>query len=211
MRPPTTIRLPASGTARTARTGRTGRTRQARPRLALAAVLAALALATAGCASIAPGPGELPTPTPLPPGGGRDGAAPAADAEEPEPAEPGADGVDPRCAAVFPLADAPLAEEELALRPEAWPEAPSWAVLCATEFENATTQVAWFATDGGIGREEVYAAYEAAIDGVGVHGRSEIAEGEISTGVFPPQHSFWILATGDVYRVTWSLQGEYAD
>ncbi|MBM7503800.1 hypothetical protein ACFPER_09965 [Agromyces aurantiacus] len=182
--------------------------RQSMP--AAIASLCGLAVALAGCAVTASagpsGGGVLPataTPTSPPP------------TDTPLPDPPGGDAareLDPRCAAQFPDTATILDETDLALRPPDWPAVPGWAVLCATEFENATTQVAWYATDPGISRAEVYRTYEhGMLEAGGIAGRAEIAEGEISTGVFPPDHSFWILATRDRYRITWSLDGQYAD
>jgi hypothetical protein len=92
-----------------------------------------------------------------------------------------------------------------------WPEVPDFAALCWTEWENEYTQVGWYATDSGVGSAAVYRHYEHALLGIGATGRVTTDEGEILTGTVPAQHSFWILAPRDQYRVTWSLDGDYAD
>lgn len=119
--------------------------------------------------------------------------------------------VDPRCVREFPDHARVVSEAELEGRPDLWPPAPDFAVLCGTEWENEYTQVGWYATDSGVGSAAVYRHYEHALLGIGVTGRASTDEGEILTGTVPPQHSFWILAPRDHYRVTWSFDGEYAD
>ncbi|WP_448808958.1 hypothetical protein [Agromyces bauzanensis] len=166
-----------------------------RTRAAFAAMLVLTVLGSSACATRFALPDATETPTPLP------------DIT----AEPTVEAIDPRCTRQFPGTAVLLHEGELETRPELWPEVPSWAVLCATEWENDATQVAWYATDEGISRAEIYRYYEHEMAGYGEYGRAETADGEISTGVFPPQHSFYIEATRDQYRITWSIDGDYAD
>lgn len=120
-------------------------------------------------------------------------------------------GIDPRCAREFPAQARMIDEAELEGRPDFWPEAPEWAALCWTEWENDDTQVGWYATDPGISQAEIYRHYEHALLGIGHTGRAQTGEGEIVTGVVPPRHSFWLISARDQYRVTWSFYGEYAD
>lgn len=189
-------------------------------RLALA-VLACLAVAgaVAGCGAQAGSPppqgagagpvspagaGASPTPSPSP-----------SETETPVPTVGGAssEAIDPRCLRQFPAeSTSPIHEAQLEGRPDFWPEAPAWAALCWTEWENEYTQVGWYATDEGVSRAEIYRYYEHELMGVGATGRAQTAEGEeFVTGVVPPLHSFWLLSGRDHYRATWSLDGEYAD
>ncbi|MGB4136957.1 MAG: hypothetical protein WA971_10355, partial [Microbacterium sp.] len=125
-------------------------------------------------------------------------------------------GIDERCLAVFPGTTEALVESDLDGRPSAWPPVPEWAVLCGAERESDTSQVAWYATDPGISRAEVFRTYERALAAVGQTGRAQTgraqtAEGEILTGVVAPEHSFWMETGRDLFRVTWAVDGEYAD
>jgi len=178
-----------------------------RPRRILLARLvagaAALPLVLAGCsAGSAP-----PTPTPATTTAG------STETSTPLPRVPGAADpreIDPRCLAQFPDRAEIIDEAQVPGRPDFWPPAPEWAVLCFTELENDFTQVGWYATDPGISRAEIYRTYEHAIIGIGQTARATIPEGEIVTGVVLPDHSFWIIAGRDHFRVTWSQDGEYA-
>lgn len=146
-------------------------------------------------ADASPSPTPSSTETPVPRGG---------DTLEP--------AVDPRCTRQFPgRALTIIHESDLEGRADLWPEVPDWAALCWTEWENEFTQVGWYATDPGMSQAEVYRTYEHALMGVGQAARVDSDDGEILTGIVPPQHSFWVLAERDHYRVTWSFDGEYAE
>jgi|GEM_PF-1573542 len=184
--------------------------RNRRSRLALTAAIV-LTACLGGCAAGSLTTGRTPEPVPT---GSVDTPAPT-----PSPTETGLPtatrsqdaAVDPRCVREFPQHARVITEAELEGRPDLWPAVPDFAVLCWTEWENEYTQVGWYATDSGVGSAAVYRHYEHALLGIGVTGRASTDEGEILTGTVPPQHSFWVLAPRDHYRVTWSFDGEYAD
>lgn len=174
-------------------------------------VIVVLTACLSGCAADLPPNGQSPQ---LPPNGSVDVPTPTPSPTETAlPTITRTDDVapDPRCVREFPDHARVLAEAELEGRPDLWPAVPDFAVLCWTEWENEYTQVAWYATDSGVGSAAVYRHYERALLNIGVTGRARTDQGEILTGVVPPQHSFWMLAPRDHYRVTWSFDGEYAD
>lgn len=139
-------------------------------------------------------PSPSPTPTPLP--GGR---------STPEP-----EGIDPRCLAAYPDVPVRAAERDLALRPEFWPFAPEFAAFCWWEQDSPTSVIAYYATDPGIVRAEVYRYYEHAMGERGEYFRIDSEHGELLTGVFPPEHSFYIeFMNPDRYQINFGIGGDY--
>lgn len=174
-------------------------------RLAAAAVV----LLLVGCSSaptgqmpVPAGAGTSPTPTPT------QTALPGAHTSD----RP--DEIDPRCLVSYTDHDFDfvLNERDLLVRPEFWPFAPDWAVLCWAE-GSATEEIAYYATDVGIARAEVFRYYEDKFAGRGTHWRMTGDYGEILTGVYPPNHSYFIEHDYEMhtYVIDWAIDGDYAD
>lgn len=186
------------------------------------AVLVASATVLTGCdALITPGGreggrAEADAPTPTPTVTSNPGSSPSpSPTETPLPGGPsrdGAEGVDPRCAAEYADVTIREYEGEIELRPEYWPIAPEFAAFCFWVRDDGNSAVAFYATDPGIVRAEIYRFYEHAFGDVGVHGRVDSDNGELLTGVYPPQHSYYIqFNSPNRYEINWAIDGDYAD
>ncbi|MDH6179983.1 hypothetical protein M2152_000165 [Microbacteriaceae bacterium SG_E_30_P1] len=133
-------------------------------------------------------------------------------------APPEASGIDPRCREAYPAVDyATLGytgspdESLLTLRPDQWPAVPDFAVFCWSTL-SAAEEVAYYAIDTEVPYGELYDYYEESFGDLGIHGRAPSDTGELLTGVFPPEHSYFVdYEPQDAYSITWALQGEYSD
>lgn len=128
--------------------------------------------------------------------------------------DPVADGIDPRCFESYPELPAtePLLESELLIRPADWPTAPDFAVLCWSVVDG-NQETAYYATDPGITADDVFSHYEERFGDKNIHDRVEADTGILLTGVYPPEHSYYLEhdPAWDAFTTTWSIDGDYAD
>lgn len=116
--------------------------------------------------------------------------------------------LDPRCVEEYGAKAGFVFEGDIRFRPDGWPIAADFAVLCWIETVSTTEQVGHYATSYYTPYDRVLRHYEGALSG-GAHARVDSTDGELLTGVLGDA-SFYIASTGTSrYAIHWAIDGEY--
>jgi len=157
------------------------------------ALVAAVALSGCGDESAkrmpVPDPSDTPTALPEPTGG------------EAEPQ------VDPRCVEQYGGKAGLVYEGDIRQRPDGFPTAPEFGVLCWIETFSSTHQAGHYATSYYTPYDHVLDYYERSLT-AGASGRADSTDGELLTGVFG-EHSFYVVQNGTGYSIHWAWDGYY--
>ena len=161
-------------------------------RIAAAVIALVAAAALSGCGD------EVPMPVPS--------VTPSATSDTAQrEAEP---QVDPRCVKEYGARAGLVYEGDIRVRPDGWPVAGEFAVLCFIETVSPAEQVGHYATTYYTPYDWVLDYYERSLT-AGAHGRADSTDGELLTGVLG-KASFYIVETGTSrYAIHWAIDGDY--